>query len=202
MAYSNFTLQEVTKKFNLQLEENQRLFANVAPRQPSNLLEKWLEQKIPLALALSTEKARSEFIIAPILAEVRELLDKRFALFSGIDFTVDVEKGLNGECDFLFSRSPEQLLLRAPVVSVVEAKNESFKNGIAQACAEMLAAQVFNEREGQPLLRVYGCVTTGDVWQFLKLEAGKLFVDTKRYDLDQLPQVLGIFCFMLESLAE
>jgi hypothetical protein len=201
MAYSNFTLQEVIKKFNLQLEENQRLFADVAPRQPSKLLDLWLEQKIPLALALSTEKARSEFIIAPVLAEVRELLDKRFALFSGIDFTVDAEKGLNGECDFLFSRSPEQLLLRAPVVSVVEAKNESFKNGIAQACAEMLAAQVFNEREGQPLLRVYGCVTTGDSWQFLKLEAGKLFVDTKRYDLEQLPQIVGIFCFMLESQA-
>jgi hypothetical protein len=199
MAYSAFTLQEVIKKFKLQLEENHRLFADVAPRQPSHLLEMWLEQKIPLALALSTEKARSEFIIAPILAEVRELLDKRFALFSGIDFTVDAEKGLSGECDFLFSRSPEQLLLRAPVISVVEAKNESFKNGIAQACAEMLAAQVFNEREGQPLERIYGCVTTGDVWQFLQLESGRLFVDTKRYDLEQLPQILGVFCFMLES---
>jgi hypothetical protein len=199
MVYSAFTLQEVIKKFQLQLEENQTLFADVTPRLPSQLLQMWLVQKIPLALALSTEKARSEFIIAPILAEVRELLDKRFALFSGIDFTVDIEKGLNGECDFLFSRSPEQLLLRAPVISVVEAKNESFKNGIAQACAEMLAAQVFNEREGQPLERIYGCVTTGDVWQFLKLENSKLFVDTKRYDLEQLPQILGIFCFMLES---
>jgi hypothetical protein len=51
-----------------------------------------LEQKIPLALALSTEKARSEFIIAPILAEVREQLGKRFSLFSGIDFTVDISQ--------------------------------------------------------------------------------------------------------------
>jgi hypothetical protein len=91
------------------------------------------------------------------------------------------------------------LLLRAPVVGVVEAKNESFKNGIAQACAKMLAAQVFNEREGQPIQQVYGCVTTGDVWQFLKLESGTLFVDTKRHDLEQLPQVLGVFCFMLEA---
>jgi hypothetical protein len=158
-------------------------------------------QYCPSASQPTARDVASEFIIAPILAEVRELLDKRFALFFGIDFTVDVEKGLNGECDFLFSRSPEQLLLRAPVISVVEARNESFKYGIAQACAEMLAAQVFNEREGQPLERIYGCVTTGDVWQFLKLEADKLFVDTKRYDLEQLPQILGIFCFMLESQA-
>ncbi len=199
MAYSNFTLQEVLKKFNLKLEESHVLFADVTPRVPTALLTAWLEQKIPLALALSTEKARSEFIIAPILAEVREQLGKRFSLFSGIDFTVDASLGLNGECDFLFSKSPEQLVLLAPVVSVVEAKNESFRNGLAQACAEMLAARVFNEREGHPLEKVFGAVTTGDDWQFLVLEGNTLFVDRKRYDLDELEQILGILCFMLES---
>ena len=197
MAYSNFTLQEVLKKFSLKLEEGTVLFANVIPRAPSALLKAWLEQKIPLALALSTEKARSEFIIAPILADVREQLNKQYALFSGIDFTVDSSLGLNGECDFLFSKSPEQLVLLAPVVSVVEAKNESFKNGIAQAAAEMLAARVFNEREGHPLIRVYGAVTTGDNWQFLYLEGNTLFVDSQRYDLDELEQIIGIFCHML-----
>jgi hypothetical protein len=211
MAYSNFTLQEVLKNFSLKLEEGHDLFHDVTPRKPTALLTAWLEQKIPLALALSTEKARSEFIIAPILAEVREQLGKRFSLFSGIDFTVDSSLGLNGECDFLFSKSPEQLVLLAPVVSVVEAippagaswnqeaKNESFRNGLAQACAEMLAARVFNEREGHPLERVFGAVTTGDDWQFLKLEANSLFVDSKRYDLDELEQILGILCHMLET---
>jgi hypothetical protein len=199
MAYSNFTLQEVLKNFSLKLEEGHDLFHDVSPRKPTALLTAWLEQKIPLALALSTKKARSEFIIAPILAEVREQLDKQFSLFSGIDFTVDSSLGLNGECDFLFSKSPEQLVLLAPVVSVVEAKNESFRNGLAQACAEMLAARVFNEREGHPLERVFGAVTTGDDWQFLKLEKNNLFVDSKRYDLDELEQVLGILCHMLET---
>ncbi len=199
MAYSNFTLQEVLKKFSLKLEEGQDLFANVPPRAPSVLLRAWLEQKIPLALALSTEKARSEFIIAPILADIREQLGKRFSLFSGIDFTVDSSLGLNGECDFLFSKSPEQLVLLAPVISVVEAKNESFKNGLAQACAEMLAARVFNEREGQALEKVFGAVTTGENWQFLCLQHSTLFVDSRRYDLDQLEQIIGIFCHMLET---
>ena len=199
MAYSNFTLQEVLKNFDLKLEEGQNLFHGVMPRKPTALLTAWLEQKIPLALALSTEKARSEFIIAPVLAEVREQLGKRFSLFSGIDFTVDSSLGLNGECDFLFSKSPEQLVLLAPVVSVVEAKNESFRNGLAQACAEMLAARVFNEREGHPLEKVFGAVTTGDDWQFLILKNNTLFVDRKRYDLDELEQILGILCFMLET---
>lgn len=199
MAYSNFTLQEVLKKFSLKLEEGHTLFPDIQPRAASALLTAWLEQKIPLALALSTEKARSEFIIAPILAEVREQLGKRFSLFSGIDFTVDTSQGLNGECDFLFSKSPEQLVLLAPVISVVEAKNESFRNGLAQACAEMIAARVFNEREGHPLERVYGAVTTGDDWQFLMLEENTLFVDKKRFDLEELPTILGIFCHMLET---
>jgi hypothetical protein len=102
-------------------------------------------------------------------------------------------------------------VLLAPVVSVVEAippegaswnqeaKNESFRNGLAQACAEMLAARVFNEREGQPLEKVFGAVTTGDDWQFLMLEGSTLFVDRQRYDLGELEQILGILCFMLES---
>ncbi len=139
------------------------------------------------------------------------MLGKRFSLFSGIDFTVDSSLGLNGECDFLFSKSPEQLVLLAPVVSVVEAippegaswnqeaKNESFRNGLAQACAEMLAARVFNEREEHPLERVFGAVTTGDDWQFLILEGNTLFVGSKRYHLEELPQILGIFCHMLET---
>jgi hypothetical protein len=80
-----------------------------------------------------------------------------------------------------------------------EAKNESFRNGLAQACAEMIAARVFNEREGHPLERVYGAVTTGDDWQFLMLEGNTLFVDQKRFDLDELPRILGIFCYMLET---
>ena len=199
MPYSSFTLTEVLDKFELKINEQQDLFVGVAPRMPSDFLRAWLAENAPLALALSTEKARSEFLIAPILAEVRTLLERRVSLFSGIDFTVDAAQGLNGECDFLFSKSPEQLLLRAPVVSVVEAKNESFKNGIAQAGAEMVAAHIFNERKNQPLERVYGAVTTGDAWQFLKLEQQVLFVDKRRYDLDNLPEILGIICHMLTA---
>jgi hypothetical protein len=199
MAYSNFNLSEVLERFELSLIDSSNLFGAVVPRAPSELLSAWLAESVPLALDLSTEKARSEGIIAPILLEVRRLLGKQVSLFSGIDFTVDTEKGLNGECDFLFSRSPEQLLLRAPVVTVVEAKNENFKNGIAQACAEMLAARIFNERKKQPIERIYGAVTTGDVWRFLMLENQTLYADAVRYDLDDLNKIIGILCTMLEA---
>jgi hypothetical protein len=199
MSYSQFTLSEVLEKFELKLVDSKPLFDTVTPRASSQLLLDWLAESVPLALELSTEKARSEGIIAPILLEVRRTLEHRVSLFSGIDFTVDSSLGLNGECDFLFSKSPEQLLLRAPVVSVVEAKNENFRNGIAQACAEMIAARIFNERKGLTLERVYGAVTTGDTWRFLILESDTLYADSNRYDLDDLDKIIGIFCFILES---
>ena len=63
----------------------------------------------------------------------------------------------------------------------------------------MIAARVFNDREGHPIERVYGAVTTGDDWQFLMLEENTLFVDKKRFDLEELPAILGIFCHMLET---
>jgi hypothetical protein len=198
MPYSNFNLTELLDRFDLELEERQNLFVGITPRVPSDLLLGWLEQNVPLALALSTEKARSEFMIAPILAEVRHLLERRVSLFSGLEFNVDSSQGLNGECDFLFSKSPEQLLLRAPVVTVVEAKNENFKNGIAQAGAEMIAARIFNQRREHPQEQIFGAVTTGDNWQFLKLVQQTLFVDSERYDLDDVPKILGILCQMLE----
>lgn len=187
------------ERFELNLVDSTALFTDTPTRVPSKLLVDWLAESVPLALELSTEKARSEGIIAPILLEVRKLLKPNVSLFSGIDFTVDASRGLNGECGFLFSKSPEQLLLRAPVVAVVEAKNENFKNGIAQATAEMLASRIFNERKGHSLEKVYGAVTTGDNWRFLMLVENTIYADANRYDLDDLEKIIGIFCFMLET---
>ena len=96
-----------------------------------------------LAVAIGTEKAKSEMIVANILIELREQFEHRISLFSGIDFSVDVESGLTGVCDFLVSLSPEQFYLEAPVIVLVEAKNADVKLGLGQCVAEMLAAQRF-----------------------------------------------------------
>src|SRR5947207_15847719 len=115
-----------------------------------------LPEFLPLALAINTEKARSELVIAPLLAGVRAQLGHRFSVFSGIDFTVDPAQGLAGYCDFILSRSPEQQLLRYPVAAIVEAKNENLKAGLGQCVAAMVGARLFNEREGQPIPVVFG----------------------------------------------
>lgn len=192
MAYSDFTLQEAVKRFQLTLNETADLFVPTPEVAPSPLLTAVLAEQIPLALAIQTEKARSELIIAPILVEVRRAVDHRISLFSGVEFTVDPARGLNGVCDYLLARSHEQLFLQAPVVAIVEAKNENIKAGIGQCTATLVAAQRFNEREDYPLPAVYGAVTTGNIWRFLKLEGQTLLVDRVEYYVDRVEAILGI----------
>jgi hypothetical protein len=198
MPYSSFQLSELVKRFDLLVSNEQWLF-NPPQLAPSLLLQTWLAQNASFAIAQSTEKARSEFMIAPILAEIRQHLSGQVALFSGVEFVVDEANGLSGVCDFLFSRSKQNLYIEAPVLSVVEAKNESFKQGIAQVGAEMVAAQRFNQREGLILPVIFGAVTIGNEWQFLKLEGQQLSIDNKQYDLEELPEILGILAWMLSN---
>ena len=145
MAYSDFTFKEVSRRFGLSNVERD-WYGNVPELPPSPTLQSLMSRYYSLARANSTEKARSEFLIAPVLAEIRFHLDDQVSLFSGIDFPAAPEQGLNGICDFLMSRSPEQQFLTAPIIAVVEAKNENLKTGIGQCIAEMVGATVFNER--------------------------------------------------------
>lgn len=200
MAYSDFKLNELLKAFNLTLRERSDIFASVPSSTCSEYLEFTLDQNIELAVAINTEKARSELIIAPILLEVRRILQNQISLFSGVDFTVDSDKGLNGICDFVISQSSEQLLILAPVITIVEAKNENLKSGFAQCIAEMIAAQIFNERENNPIKKVYGVVTIGTIWRFLELEGTTISIDLSEYYISDVNQILGILIYMARSL--
>ena len=192
MSYSDFTLEGACRAFMLELKEDQDLFADLPGIEVGPGLRALLDEYVPLATAIHTEKARSEFIVAPILAEVRRLMSHRISLFSGVDFTVAPDQGLNGTCDFILAASPVQLFLRAPVLTVVEAKNDNIKSGLGQCVAEMVAARIFNEREREGPSVIHGAVTTGSLWRFLKLEGGTVFVDQPEYYLDRLEKVLAI----------
>ncbi len=192
MAYSDFTLATVVKQFSLTIDETRNLYADVREITVSDFLQTLLRENIPLALAISTEKARSELIIAPVLVELRKLAQKRISLFSGVDFTVDPALGLSGVCDFIISRSAEQLYVSAPILMLAEAKNEDMKRGYAQCIAEMVAARTFNERESIPSDRVYGAVTTGSNWKFLQLEGSTVAIDMPEYYISEVDKILGI----------
>jgi hypothetical protein len=192
MAYSDFTLKSVKQAFSLKTDEQQELFSKVVDVKTSEHLQAWLQEQVPLGLAIGTQKARSEMIIAPILVEARKLMQRRVSLFSGIDFDVAPDQGLNGICDFIFCRSAEQLMLTSPFMVIVGAEKEDINQGIARCIAEMVAARIFNEREETGVKTIHGVVTVGSIWKFLKLEGQTIFVDRAEYYLPQTGKILAI----------
>ncbi len=163
------------------------------------MLIEFLPESVPLASATGSEKALSEGIIYPILLEVRRILGNKVSLFSGEDFTVDESVGLNGVCDFLISRSPELLEIEAPAVVVVEAKRSDLKTGMGQCVAEMIASQRFNEIKGTPINTIYGSVTTGILWRFLRLRGQTVEIDLTNYLLEPVEQIIGFFVWMIQN---
>ena len=192
MAYSDFSLAKVSKIFELKILDAVNMFSAIPELESSNFLVETLLYTVPLAISSNTEKARSEMIIAPILIELRKQLNSEISFFSGIDFTIAPEKGLNGNCDFLISRSPELLILTAPVIIIVEAKKENINGGLGQCVAEMLGARIFNEREGNDIPAIFGAVTSGTNWRFLKLKDQVIEIDLTEYYLRDVNKILGI----------
>lgn len=201
MAYSNFTLEDVYKIFHLKIVETAGIFADVKPVAPSTLLTTVLERNVPLAFAIGTEKAKSELIVAAVLVELREQFEQRISFFSGIDFNVNAEDGLTGVCDFLVSLSPRQFSLEAPALILIEAKRDDLTSGLGQCVAEMVAAQRFNAEKGNDIPRIYGAITSGIDWLFLKLEDKKLHIDMSAYQIAQCDKILGILSSMVEQKA-
>ena len=192
MSYSEFSLARAKQELIFETVEKTDIFATVPELIGSTLLTDTLRYNLPIALASNSEKARSELIIAPILLDLRRQLNDKINLFSGVDFTVDNTKGLNGICDFIISKSAEMLIVTAPVITVVEAKKENINGGFGQCAAEMVAARIFNDRSGTDIKAIYGAVTTGSIWQFLKLEGQILTIDLSEYYLKDVNKILGI----------
>ena len=193
MAYSDFTtLAKVRESFNLTVEEPLNLFADISEVLPSSYLQTTLNENVSLATAINTEKARAELIIAPILLEVRRKFNFQVGFFSGSEFNVDVAVGLNGYCDYILTASKDSYEIRAPVITLTEAKNESIKSGLGQCIAEMVAAQLFNQRNGEQIESIYGAVTTGTNWKFLQLIDSTISIDKRDYFINEVSQILGI----------
>jgi len=161
MGYSSFTLSTVRKAFQLEKVDAAGIFANSEPVAPSTHLTRTLARNVPLAATIGTEKAKSEMITVNVLIELREQLDRRISLFSGIDFNVDAEADLTGVCDFVASLSPDQFELEAPIIILVEAKKDDLLVGIGQCVAEMVAAQRFNAQAGNDIPGIYEATTSG-----------------------------------------
>jgi hypothetical protein len=196
MAYTDFDLRKVRQDFQLVLNEDDDLFENTPAVEVPIRLQEQLQEWSPAALAMNTEKARSEMIIAPILMEAVRLSSHQLNLFSGMTFDVDRARGLTGVCDYLLTQSPERFFLSQPLVAVVEAKREDIPSGLGQCAAAMVAAVAFNSSSGVTLPCIYGAVTTGSIWRFLKLKGQQLMIDRPEYYLHQVGKILAILTSM------
>jgi hypothetical protein len=196
MPYTDFDVPTVETRFGVQV-----LPGTVFPPMTPVPVPVWLTDLLARGtqLRVESEKARNEFIIAPILLAVRELSGNVVAIFSGERFDVDAAAGLSGECDFLLALAPAVPIIRAPVMFVVEAKRQDIAGGIGQCAAQMIAARRFDVRSGRPTARVYGCVTTGDDWQFLRLDDSVITYDTTRLYRNDVGRILAAF---LHAVAE
>ena len=201
MAYSDFTIDKVEEAFQLEPRWTTGLFSKAEPVEPSAYLTTGLAKKAPLAIAMNTEKAKSELIVADILVELCEHFDGRVSLFSGVDFNVDASQELTGVCDFLVSLSPNRMSVKSPVIVLVEAKKDSLTDGLGQCVAEMVAVQRFNAEKGNDIPCVYGATTSGISWLFLKLEGQCLSIDLATYSIDRCDRLLGVLVSMVEQQA-
>ncbi|MEG3894614.1 MULTISPECIES: hypothetical protein [unclassified Microcoleus] len=190
MSYKSFTFQQLKDRFGLEASLSPILSAKVIPLEPSEWL--WRTLEISSNTAVKTAKERSERIISPILLESRERNNRQFSIFSGWSFDVDISLGLNGECDFLLSCVPVDFEIKIPVFVLRETQGPDIESCLPQCAAQMVAAQLFNQREQNSIPAVFGCVTTGVVWRFLKLEGNNLIIDYDVYCLDNVPMILGV----------
>jgi hypothetical protein len=91
----------------------------------------------------------------------------------------------------------QNLNIEAPVVVLVEAKKADLNTGMGQCMAEMVAAQRFNQSSERSVDTVYGCVSSGILWRFLKLSDQQVTIDLKDYGIDPIGPLMAKLVWML-----
>jgi hypothetical protein len=190
MSYNDFSLETVSSVLGVSAGPV-GLFPNLDPVPVPSWLREMLDRG--MRQVLLSEKARSEFIVVPILLACQELSGGTIAIYSGQRLDVDPDRGLVGECDFILSAAPPVPALRAPLVTIVEAKRNEVESGVWQCIAQMVGAREFNRRSGSGPEEIYGCVTNAEAWQFLKLSGSSAGIDRRRYYIDNVGGLLAVF---------
>lgn len=195
MAYSDFTLSTIRERFGIE-NQRMRLLENFVPVPPSSRLKKELSEVEELPIR--SEKAKSEWIVVPILKELRNRNDKFFTIYSGDNLNADEAQGLRGECDFILAKDIGTFDINYPIIQIVEAKKNDVEIGVPQCAAQLVGAQIYNQKQGTELEKIYGCVTTGNEWLFMVLDKNLIKIDTKMYYLNEIDNILGAFQHIID----
>lgn len=196
MAYSKFTLQGILEAFDL-TEIHEKSIGKITKYEPSPWLTQTLQYSMRVAYV--SEKSRSEAIIMPILLELQNINNNSFSIYSGANLDADKKLSLNGECDFVLSKSVQSVEINAPIFCMTEAKDGVIPKSWGQCVAQMVGARIYNKKHNKHYEIIYGCVTNGDNWQFIKLHENTVIIYESMIYLNDLPGILGAFQFIIDQ---
>ncbi len=177
----NFAPQDILAYFDVSLHRRSVVLPHYAgPLDRLSELKTRIEESLPL-LSLTSEMARREFLIAPVLTDVLHYTQARL----DVEYPVAVSHQLKGSLDYLLQNGRSFL--------IVEAKNEDLERGFVQLAVEMIALDQWIESD-QPVLK--GAISTGNIWQFGEFNRAsrEITQDLNLYrvpaDLDELLRIL------------
>ncbi|MBX9678667.1 MAG: hypothetical protein K2X38_07870 [Gemmataceae bacterium] len=200
MAFRDFTYPKVSQQLGVSVQDHVDVgepFPLAVRPGFAELIQQGLEVAVG-ARGVCSEKAKSEFLVAPVLLEMRLLARRAFSIFSGMELDAHKGKKLNGTCDFVLTKGANQHLRDAPIVGIVEAKNSDWlREGWGQCIAGMAGACHRNQRDGRGVSKVLGIVTNGRKWQFMQLCGSVVRADRHECSIANLPNLFGRFAQLL-----
>lgn len=195
MAFRDFkSIQQVQQTFNIKYsEENYIEFDDIVPSQEFLHEFEFSRKNIDI---FSSEAARCENVIYPILRDVFKKYVAHYALWSHRTLTYD--ETLTGVPDYLITSKSElgKTIPGTPLVMVVEAKQNNFTEGWGQCAAELVAAQKINQDDTMP---VHGVVTDGEFWQFGKLACDVFTKNETVLAISELDKIFGALSFIIKQ---
>ncbi len=198
MAYTDFkTLSQVENDLEITIQQASKLYVDIPPIKLSSWFLETMELSYDLAINMNTEAARQSLIVDNVLIELKKRVP--ISLFIKKSFNVDASKGLTGNPDGLVSLSGDELEIKSPVITLVEAKNNNINPGFPQCIAEMVAAALFNQNAGIPRETIYGVVTDGVSWRFISLQEDIATIDRHTYLFNGGSQIIAILQSFLDD---
>ncbi|MEP7337518.1 MAG: hypothetical protein ABI977_07215 [Acidobacteriota bacterium] len=198
MAFSDYkNISQVQKEFRIRYQEDN--FIAAAETKPSPFFLKEFEFSLENIDVYTSEGARAEAVIFPILREVYKSYHDRYSLW--IQKAITYNERLNGTPDYLIGTKSSlgKTVLEAPLVVIAEAKKNDFEQGWGQCLAVLIAAQKINGNAG---IAVYGVVTDGKLWEFGELKEDVFTKNIESYTVDHLAYLFGALNYIFQSVSE
>jgi hypothetical protein len=197
MAFSDYkSIAQVQKDFGIKYREES--FISLQRMAPASRFREEFEFNRNNIDVFSSEAARTELVITPILREVYKGFYRQYSFW--VQKSIAYDDKLSGTPDYLIATRSAlgKTVLELPLVVVVEAKKNDFEQGWGQCLAELVAAQKIN---GDASRAVYGIVTDGELWKFGKL-AGDVFVgNLEGYTVGDLAELFGAIHYIFQAIS-